>query len=158
MTAVFDRRDNIVISIFYLQLAGKSTKHAALPSSRTGSPKASPRNSPRSSPRPGTPNMTTSPAGTSLVSVTPRSMNGTWMTSTPHQSSLDYSTMSATMSGNRYHRPRPPLQSFQVNVTDHIDSIVDSSVCRRFGLIFKEGFPQIVSKNTSISVPRLRMF
>ncbi|XP_021342152.1 hillarin-like isoform X1 [Mizuhopecten yessoensis] len=96
-----------------IQLAGKSTKQPSLPSSRSGAgsprPIASPRNSPRSSPRPGTPKMASSPADSSLVSVTPRSMNGTWMSGTMHNTSLDYSNMS----GSRYQRPRPPLQSFQ---------------------------------------------
>lgn len=61
----------------------------------------------------------TSPAGSSMVSVTPRSMmNGTsWMTSTPH--GLDYSTFS---SGVGHIRPRPVLQSFEVSKAISMDT------------------------------------
>ena len=92
---------------YAIQLAGDSNKNVSRGSSPRPTP--SPRNSPRSSPnvtRAGTPkgNLTTE---SSLVSVTPRSMNDiSSFMQTPY--TMDYSTMSATS----YLRPKPPLQSF----------------------------------------------
>lgn len=101
--------DNKHVAIQYSGKSKSPSSHGALGVSPKPSPRNSPRNSPRGSPRSGTPVMV-SPAGSSMVSVTPRSMmNGTsWMTSTPH--SHDYSTFS---SGIGHIRPRSVLQSFE---------------------------------------------
>lgn len=89
---------------------------AALQSAPNFSPKASPRNSPKASPNATinshTPGSRANPhdtsMGSSMVSVTPRSLNGsTWInTQTPR--GLEYSLMS----GGAYSRPRPILQSY----------------------------------------------
>ncbi|KAL4224104.1 hypothetical protein ACF0H5_017558 [Mactra antiquata] len=87
----------------------------ALPAAPNFSPKPSPRASPRGSPSqsiqqtPGSKqNLHDTSMGSSIVSVTPRSMNGsTWLTQTP--SNLEYTFMT----GGSNFRHRPVLQSYE---------------------------------------------
>lgn len=76
------------------------------------SPKASPRGSPKGTPAPSghgsKHNLLDTSMASSIVSVTPRSLNGsTWLTQTPRQ--LEYTLMT----GGAYSRPRPVLQTYQ---------------------------------------------
>lgn len=82
------------------------------------SPKPSPRSSPQGSPnskglgylgKPGSKhNLHDTSMASSMVSVTPRSLNGsTWLTQTPNH--LEYTLMT----GGSYNRPRPVLQTYQ---------------------------------------------
>lgn len=88
-------------------------------SSRKTSPKPvpSPRNhSPRGGSPLGTP-LGQSPSGSSMVSVTPRTMNGsTFYSHAPNMT--DFNTSYGSSTG--YYRPRPVLQSFQVSI--HINA------------------------------------
>lgn len=88
-------------------------------SSRKTGPKPvpSPRNhSPRGGSPLGTP-LGQSPSGSSMVSVTPRTMNGsTFYSHAPNMT--DFNTSYGSSTG--YYRPRPVLQSFQVSI--HINA------------------------------------
>lgn len=107
-----------MVTSFSSQPAGRPKP--ALPAAPNFSPKPSPRASPRSSPRgtgsiahtPSKQNLHDTSMGSSMVSVTPRSLNGTsWLSQTPN-SQLEYTLMT----GGAYCRPRPVLQSYDVRL------------------------------------------
>ena len=90
-------------------------KQNALTAAPNFSPKPSPRGSPKGSPHGSVTqgskqNLHDTSMASSMVSVTPRSLNGsTWLTQTPN--SLEYSVMT----GGAYSRPRPVLTSYEVS-------------------------------------------
>ena len=108
-----------VLHSFALYFQPTGRPKPALPAAPNFSPKPSPRGSPRVSPR-GSPSGTASKSkenlhdtsfGSSIVSVTPRTLNGSsWITQTPM--AMEYSLMT----GGAYSRPKPVLQSYEVSV------------------------------------------
>lgn len=80
----------------------------AIQGTQNYSPKPSPRGSPRTTPAQSKQNLHDTSMGSSIVSVTPRSLNGsTWLTQTPQH--LEYTLMT----GGAYSRPRPVLQTYK---------------------------------------------